>query len=441
MKRINLFLVLFAAIFCEINSSAQQQAVPFDSKGTIYNLPENLQNKIGLFNGDGRFESAYLFKQSDSTYLLEMQYNKDNRLLREQRTINEPEFMKLRATVDSIEVLTIKNINQEGRGWFLTATNVSGVVYGLSISEALSLKDRSYAACFLLTAGSFFFGPYFLTKNREVTYGQANLTWYGLSRGYAHGIMLTYIVDNKAPFKDAVGVAAITGFTEGVLGFACTKQFKLSDGMANLITIYGDWGLFGGLALAAQLRADHTESILGLGLAGNALGLGLGYQLSKAGDISAGDAEMISSAGKLGLFLPVPILVAINPNDGRYITSSLYLSGIAGLYVGHQLVKDIDFSFSDGFLTGLGTNAGELVGAGIGYIINGNPTVLSSCAAIGGLAGFGTLYYIFKNENKKIAMNNLQFNFNPANALLTSSKKLDMRYAPLLPVFSASWRF
>jgi hypothetical protein len=104
----------------------------------------------------------------------------------------------------------------------------------------------------MLTAGSFFFVPYFLTNKTNVSYGQANLTYYGLSRGMIHGLMLSYIIDGNARPETNFGISVVTGITEGIFGYSLVNKLKLSDGTANTITVYGDNGLMAGLLLSNQ---------------------------------------------------------------------------------------------------------------------------------------------------------------------------------------------
>jgi hypothetical protein len=440
IKKLILFCIVFATTFLSI--VGQEVSQSFDSKGTVFVLSPKLASDLSLFKGDGNFQEARLFQENDSLIWLEISFEKAGKIFRSRKQISYTELLLLQHKVDSLNTTPKPvQLNQDGRGWMLAATTYAGVtLYGASLPIIFDLDSKAGVGTYLLTACSGFFIPYYLTKHSTVSYGQANMVYYGLSRGFLHGILLAATLDDNLNEKRVFGFGSVVGATEAIVGFNLVKKLNMGDGQANLLTVYGDIGIYTGLFLANQLKFSSASSVCGTTLLTSAAGLGFGYYLGKSGDYTAGDAELIKASFNLGAYLPIGLLIKTEPDDSRVITGTIFLSGIAGAYLGHQLINDQDFSFTQGFIIELGSIAGGLGGAGLGYMFNDDsPLWIHSWSALGALSAYTILYSYYKNkEDKKNAMENtLSFNVYPQNYYFNQKHNL----LNPMPLFALTKRF
>jgi uncharacterized membrane protein YeaQ/YmgE (transglycosylase-associated protein family) len=217
------------------------------------------------------------------------------------------------------------------------------------------------------------------------------------------------------------------------------------------MTVYGDFGFIAGAGIASQLNLFNNENNLKLAtsliLAGNVGGLVAGYYLGRNNSISTGDAEIINTTGWLGLYMPCGILAEVYKNKTpRYawvVTTPVMLTGIAGAYIGHQLVKNYDFTFTQGFVTKIGTYAGGLVGLGVTYMAyHGNDAGIYLIGSyIGAQAAFYGLYKMDIKSLKSEALNKFDFKFHPENIFLSRSVKSDNPYVQsMFPIAILSYK-
>jgi hypothetical protein len=446
MKKIRYIIVIALFLITATVLDGQETAIPFDNKGSMYVLDEKGNEKVNLFHGDGTFKEARLYASDDSTFFLEITYEKASKTFRDRKKLNNNELLLLRQKVEQELIFSTKpEVNQEGRGWMLAATTWAGItLYGSSLPTAFNLSTRIAVGVYMLTAGSGFFIPYLLTKDEPVTYGQANLVYYGLSRGYAHGALFQVALQGNDPSIESVnGTAFFVGIGESYFAYKAVKKWEIGNGAANLMVVYGDFGFLGSFAIANQL--DLFESGSGLAttvLAGSYVGLGIGYCLGKDGLLSAGDAEIIRTTTYLGAYLPLGILLEIKPHNSKAFTTTMFLTGVAGAFVGHQLVKDHDFQFMQGAIVELGTLAGGLVGAGVGFMINNeNPNWTVSSAAVGAMVSFGLMYKYYANKSIVADKGNFGFNFYPQNYFALKQKNIQPQYLSNYPLISIIKRF
>ena len=445
--KIILSLLLINAML--ISTQAQEESVPFDSKNKLYKLTPEINRKIGFYNGEGTFKEASLFKENDSVYIAEILFVKENKVYRKRQQISQKEFVSIQNRIDvTLSEIAVTYDAKEGRTLLLGTTTLAGMtLYGGSAVEMANFQNGyNSTGLYMLTAGASFFVPYLLTKDQPVSYGQANLVYYGLSRGFGHGVMLGFLVDKNASSQKIFTYAFATGVTEAVGGFNLVKYLKINNGTANLMTIYGDYGMLMGLGLALQFdyRGDNPRPYLGMTLLGGFVGEALGYYLGKDNNISAGDAEIIGATGNLGAYIPLVVADIVRPNDYRFYTTPAMMGGLIGLYVGNQLVKNYDFSFSQGFLTRLGTNAGGLVGLGLTYFILQGRDVRGAYLLgnyLGAQASFYILYKMNLRTIKSETLSKFDFKFHPENIFLSKSLKSgDPHIQAMMPFATLSYK-
>jgi len=192
-------------------------------------------------------------------------------------------------------------------------------------------------------------------------------------------------------------------------GYFFARQQDLSPGDARTIAVGGDFGLGGGLALGAILGLQHDDrsedaqarGIAIMGLLGATAGLGGGYWLAGRRDNTWGDGEVWRAAGLLGtsLGLSADTLFGWRPDqsDQKKFFLTLLAGSAAGLWVGDRLVRDTEFTASEGVMIDLTTLGGALGGIGVAYLVTNESWGLSakallSGASLGGGLGFGLAY-------------------------------------------------
>ncbi len=409
---------------------AQEEIVAFDSQNTIFKLTPEIEQKINLYKGDGKFIEAELFKQVDSSFIIEFHFKIDEKIFRERKPMTFVEVTNMRQKVDSVVAVPTETTDaMEGRGFLLAASLLSGVTtYGPGIVSMInSSNDRLNIGIYMLGAGSCFFVPFFTSRNKPVSYGQANMVYYGLSRGFAHGVLTGLCIAPSDSNHEAQIIASsgvIMGLSEAFIGYHLVRNLHISNGNANLMTVYGDFGFYAGLGVAVQCRMIENEqgrAIAAFTAAGALLSEATGYYVGKKYPVSAGDAEIIYTTGILGGFLPLWMINLANPkHPADYITPTV-ITGAAGMFVGHKLMNDKNFSFTQGFITKIGTVAGGLVGCGLTYL------VLDSAKAwhfllgsyLGAQASFYLLYKINKSMLNIDKLNNIGFRIMPENYFLS----------------------
>ena len=455
MKRhtISLFILICLIFGTTKSSNAQEETVAFDSHNTIFRLTPLLEKKLKLYNGEGVFYDAQLLKINDSIYTLVIEYKTDVKILRTQTSMSNTDITILRQRVDSVLNRTISSEDaMEGRGFLLGACLLSGLTtYGPGLIEIAQTNNaRVNTGLYMLGAGGLFFVPFFLTKDKPVSYGQANLVYYGLSRGFAHGALIDLSLQNPTnrTSQNVTTMGFLIGITEATVGFHLVKNLQISNGNADLMTVYGDFGFYLGLGSAFQLKNTpdnfNVQFVSSLSLAG-ALGSEVaGYYIGKKYPVSTGDAEIIYSTTMLGALLPFCVTSAIKSNYPASYTTPSVLMGMAGIYVGHKLTQNVDFSFTQGFITKIGTIAGGLVGLGATYLMVDKAEAWQYVVGgyIGAQATFCLLYSIDKLEFKNAKLKNVGFNIMPENFLMGKElQKKNPQMQGALPIVRFHYSF
>jgi hypothetical protein len=427
------FAVLLLLIFSILSTHlfAQEESVAFDSKNKILRLTPDLEKKTGLYTGKGQFKYAELFLEKDSVYILEIHYFENSKLFRNKRQIALNELNDIRLKVDEIAYSESKfSDTNEGFGLLLTGCLSTGLsIYGTSlIMIANTDNTRINVGLYMLGSGSSFFIPYYLLKNKPLSYGQANLMNYGLTRGFAHGLLLRFTTNSNPSVQSAFMFGDIFGIGETVCGYYLPKRFKINNGLANLITVYGDFGFFTGIMLSNQfdlMRKGKGQGIAAFMGMGGLAGLATGYYFGKKFNVSTGGAEIINTTAYLAAFAPISLINHFKPQKPWFYTTPALLAGIAGIYIGHRLVNDKDFSFTQGYITKLGTFAGGLVGLGTTYLLvnNASTTQYLLGTYMGAQASFIILYNVNLKFLKAEVFNRIKINLSPENFFLARTNK------------------
>ncbi len=419
MLLVVLLVMLMSVLIVPSGAHAAERQVAFDRAGRITRIDEALAGRLGMFIGryEG-FREARLFmltsaagdSASDSTatrgYVLEITMLRGGQLLREREIYTADQVSALRADVESRVAAAAPErdkLDQEGRPRMLLGSATLGLgFYGWAVPYVLDIQDGSQAfGAYLLTAGASFFLPLMLTGDSPVSVSDANLYWYGSTRGIVHGLLLNDAVQgNGDQGKSAVATAMIASLAEGALGYAYSRASKLDAGTAQTMATGGDYGLLWGFSLAniAHSEADDFRpATSGTMLATSLAGIAGGRALAAHRAYSNGDAAVMRSAGFVGLLAASAVADIGDTGDGISKSYAIaFLAGsLGGLAIGDRLVAGHEFTAGDGLVVQLGASAGALMGLGIVAIVNpqgDTSTPYLASAAIGSALGYAMAY-------------------------------------------------
>jgi hypothetical protein len=290
-------------------------------------------------------------------------------------------------------------------------------------------STRGFVAVYMFTAAGSFIVPYMLLGNEPVTPGQANLAFYGGTRGMFHGLLLGSAFGGELSGNRRVRTWAATMLMGSVLemagGYHFARAKSLTAGQARTMAAMGDLGILLGFGTAFLLRLDggpiecpdpsfsdpacfaptksrddQARALSASGLTGAALGLGAGYLLARHRDHTWGDGEVVRATTAIGAWTGAGVAelfgTEISFRD-RPFAGLLMGGALVGALAGDRLVGKTRFTPGQSMLIDLSALSGGLLGAGTTYLLPGNdgskPYFLASAA--GAVVGFGLSYWGF----------------------------------------------
>ncbi|MCD4650414.1 MAG: hypothetical protein K8S56_01305 [Candidatus Cloacimonetes bacterium] len=452
MRNILLFLLLFLCL-AEI-SNAQEVQIPIDKEGRIDYISSKLERKLELFTEYSNFREARLFQITDSTFVLEISYRENGKTVQSRLlfTTSEAEIFQQKVT-DSLEAKKPgEAFNQDGRTKLIVGSMALSLgYYGWAVPAICEVSDAKGAtALYMLTSSAGFDIPFASTSNIPVTDAAATLNLYGKTRGIAHGTALSFLFSDDPSFQGVLATGMLASITEGFVGFHVASNTNMSAGTAMTIGIGGDYGMALGLGAAHLLDfIDNNESqaIAGSVLLGAGLGLWSGKRLSDNQPYTKGDARVLGSVGFLGYLIPVTLIDICDMDEDKAYTTAGMLGVIAGLNLGHKLVKGKNFTNGQGILIELGELAGGLLGLGMAYLVSSDnddsSKLYSTFSSIGAAGGFWLMYSSYA-ESARIREKDfpLSIDIKPEGFLALAMKK---NFAPnreiTLPLLSLTYKF
>lgn len=449
--------------------AAQETQVPLDEEGRVQTADADLARRLGLWVDEyPGFQEARLFRTADSAFVLEITTSRQGQVSRQRVPLTAEQVAALRREVSArvAERAPRAGMDQKGRYLLLGQTTLAGIgFYGWAVPYVLDTNDATSTGLYLITAGASFFLPFALTQNQPVSYGMANLSRYGITRGAAHGLLLhnlflegkdedpgtvcgvdyCSVVDSGDDDRRRAAFALLGSVAEGVAGYAWARGERMSAGTANTIGLGGDFGMLWGLGAAYLGGTDDigTRSTAAIALPAAALGLVAGHSLAAHRDYVWGDADLLYTAGLLGAYTGGAAVALLDDDAERGITAAAMLGSAAGLYLADRLVAETDFTVGQSTLNRLGTLAGALTGASIGVMADDEKVALAG-SALGAVAGFGITYGMLAPQAKSQrgeAISALRVRLAPSALLGAALPAKRGRPAPALPLLSVQYRF
>src|SRR5262245_32565256 len=188
-----LFLGLALAGAPQSGRGAEETRVPLDVEARVEQIDADLARRAGLFAGVAGFRSAQLFEQTDSSWVLDIEFERDGRIVRDRRSLDAAGVAALRQDVSTHLAAppAFDAEDRRGKVLLLAGSAVLGLAfYDWAIPTAADQDGKAAVATGMLAAAGSFFVPWLLTRNAVVTPGMANLALYGGTRGIVHGMLV-----------------------------------------------------------------------------------------------------------------------------------------------------------------------------------------------------------------------------------------------------------
>ena len=300
----------------------------------------------------------------------------------------------------------------------VTTTGLGLGFWGRLVPGALDLdnstNNRAFLGLYMLTAATSFAVPFFWTRSHPPSFGQANLAFYGGTRGLLYGFLASWVIQGESgsggTSETAEAVSGLVGSLGGLIGGSLwAGQAAMTPGQARTVAVMGDLGLslglLGGLLVIGDGdeigEEDDDRLPPGMALVGAALGVGAGRFLSLRRDNTWGDGEVMRAGGLYGALLGATVGMVAEFDEGpwRAMIASVMVGATLGHLGGDALVRHTDFSVAGAVLVDLALLSGGLAGAGLfhlatdgsyeaGYLVS---------ASIGAALAGGLAYYSLRD--------------------------------------------
>ncbi len=231
-----------------------------------------------------------------------------------------------------------------------------------------------------------------MSRASLVGFGTLYSTWLGI------GTLILLETEAAVPY----GCVLIAGPLSGLIGsLSLTRESKLSDGQASLMTLGGTWGIW--QAVGAANLADASEKLaVGASIAGGAIGLTLASGIVKDRDISPGDATLINFGGIWGTWFSICGAMAArdrSSDSSKFVLGSAMMGGNIGLATMAAWSTKLSMSRARARLINIGGIVGTLYGLGTSILLDIEPEDRSFwlLTGIGGMVGLIGGSYFTRN--------------------------------------------
>lgn len=411
-------------MFVCLLTNGQEKQIPI--------LPDNtfvIDNKMAIstsvFTGYEEFVEAKLFQISDSLFVLEISYLKDDSQYKDRKYLTKIEKQNLQVELFRKISKHPKEVNFDytGRSALTAASVILSLGYNAwALPTALNVDDtRKFSALYTLGGAAGFFVPWLSTKKNAVTWGQASLSYYGQSRGIAYGTMLSAIIKPSPNSSELFGSGVIGSVAGGFAGYHFAKKWGFNFGDAAIMQAHGDFGMLSGFLLADILNLydrNIARPVFTTALISSAAGLYVGKRKGDTHQYTKGDVIAFKSGVFLSAYLSLVLINYAKPDDSQPYSVGILVGSTIGYLYTNSIIRDQNFTAGQGVLISLGEMAGGLLGLGIGYFLTpdiNEPDIFLTASALGAVTGYGLMFRHFsrkaqKGENSKMSLN---FHFNP----------------------------
>jgi hypothetical protein len=438
------YLLMLILTFLIRTAYTQETRVSFCENLTT--IDAKIGSKISIFQIYNNFEQATLLKTEDG-YMLNVVYKLDGVFQIEKRAISDSEVAKICEEYNLLSANQKKNeidddeTQEARRRLIIASTTFSLGYYSWAIPLSLGADDyKAYTASYMLIGGAGFFVPLIATSQYNITNGMASGFSMGAYSGALHGASLGMVlVGNESNGRAILGLSAIGGITESLIGLSLAKNRNYTWGQSAFLGSGSLWGGAYGAVFPALLFESNDARLYGLSmLATSGLGIWGASALYNSQSITRGDVTYINSTGFLAAYLISTVLGTLEVENFRLGLSLTLLGTSAGLTYGISKTKTHDFTRQQGNLMATGALAGGLIGAGVGILVEANEKTYMWLTAVGATGGFFLTEQIVKDKSTgSKGASNFKIQLNPMG-VVGAVKPSILPYKPWDPRFSNS---
>jgi hypothetical protein len=383
----------------------------------------------------GDFREARIFTANDSIYVLAV--TRPSGVV-ERYSIAAIDREAIRATVSKLapEVLEKRN---NARNAFVRGQTVNGLLfYAPAFADAIANDGAGATAGYLVVAGGTFFAASEISRRTFISRSMNDLSFNMGHNGTLAGWATMYLFGGREQAQAAGAfVGGLAGAGLGLkLGRGMTESDAVGAAFGSDVGALIGWGatealrgesscnqpLTGSLSCGRRL-SDKAE--VALVLASGIIGYPLGvlYPRNASYNVTPGDIQTLWPSLGIGVTASAAF---ISDNPSRTTVAALLTGGaIVGIIMGDRVfVRRYDHSKSEGGQVTLGTIAGGLMGAGVGYLLDTNdpnPHVVFGIASAGALIGaIATESYLTPKTDA--GRRRVSVTFNPVGAALLSAR-------------------
>jgi len=230
---------------------------------------------------------------------------------------------------------------------------------------------------------------------------RASLVGFGTLFCTWSGVGTTILLDMDEP--EMIGlVGCISGPLGGLAGsMKLTRNMKLSDGQASLITFGGAWGIWQAIGTAIVADAEEKGAV-GASMAGGVIGLGVSGALVRNRYISPSSATMIRFGGIWGTWFAICGAMMANVEDSDDVLIYSMIGGDVGLITTALLSPKLKMSNARARLINISGIVGTLYGLGTNVLFEiDSKRDFWNILGVGGVLGLVIGSYFTRNYDDK----------------------------------------
>jgi hypothetical protein len=433
MQRLAAVGVLFLSVASQSQAQVVERPVPFDSAGRLFVMTPFIAERAALqapwWPVSGDFIQARLYTVTDSSYILTVARRTG---VVERYTLSIADRDAIRAIVSRLPPQVIEPRNDARNAFIRNQTLLGLLVYGPTFAGAVGDNGAGYTAAYLVVAGGSFFAASEISRRTFISRAQNDLSTNTGRNGALAGWATMYLI--KATGRAQAAGAFIGGVTGTALGLGFARKMTEADAVgagfgADLGALIA-WGTVEAIRGEETCQFDPTTgyrctrsgsdraevaTILVSGLIGYPLGVL--YPRNANYHVTPGDIQTLWTTAGIG-FATAAAFLDPDRSSHRTIATALTAGGLLGVIAGDRfLVRRYDHSRTEAGRLYLGTVAGGLMGAGIGFLTDTNDPnthLVFGAAAVGGLLGLiATERYV--DPSADAGPRRFRVTFNPAS--------------------------
>lgn len=403
------FVIIF--IFISVVLYATDKSIDVDSLSNTKIISAQDKDLVMLFPEYPGFEQARLYEIDSNNYYFEIIYRKNNELMVDRYNLSLAQLEELRNKIRfekkvGLEGYPKASENQplrekdEGRLRFIWGySTLTLSMYGISVPSSLELDGPQAVGSYMLLSGSAITLLITGSKDKDITYGEANLSLNYAMRGILHGALLFDPIITIENDEDMLAFMSMVSLIEGTVAFKYAKSQCLTEGQADAIPLYHDFMMGVGLGILFANDIDNIKygKINATLLISAIAGTDMGMQRCKAIDFTPGDVNGARTNWLLHGYTGLTLGALTDAN--QTITSLLFIAcSMSGIEMGEDLAREYNLKASEGYYLALSTTAGGLVGIGLSLLgQNEDHSYIKSnmlLSTLGAHAG----YYLYKRS-------------------------------------------